>query len=115
MLLNKTLQNTRLNSWQNQIGSFFATSLQGTWRKRSFGLISLLFGFYLGSNITSYYIDRTGQRPLIAVVILLLYEVLVRLRSLGNRKGVPLYLLSIDNIRIGSIYAVVLEAFKLGS
>jgi len=45
----------------------------------------------------------------------LLIELMVRLRTRLVADRVSLGWLMLDNLRIGLVYAVVLEAFKLGS
>ena len=109
------MQETRLNYYQRGIGAYLSNSLIGPWRRRCVGLLSLLLGYYLGSNITVYFLQRIGQRPFVVFAMALIIEIFVRLRSRVNVKPWPLYWLAIDNIRIGSVYSVVLEAFKLGS
>ena len=99
-----------LNFWQNITYSFI-----GSWRRRSIGLISLLSGFYIGSNVTVYFLEKTGKRPLVVLVMVLVIELLIRSRTRVKAIPWPLPWLAIDNIRIGTVYAVVLEAFKLGS
>jgi hypothetical protein len=49
------------------------------------------------------------------LAIVLVIELLVRLRSRWVSGVVPLPWLVVDNVRMGAVYAVVLEAFKLGS
>ncbi len=98
----------------DRISDEFASSFSGSWRKRSIGLLSLLFGYYLASNLFAYYLQRTGQRVLIVPLIIIVIELLVRLRRIV-KQPIKVYWLSIDNIRIGVTYAIVLEAFKLGS
>ena len=90
-------------------------SLIGPWKRRSLGLLSLLIGYYIGGNLTAYFLESTGQRPLVVFLMVLIIEILVRLRSNVTKYPWPLFWLVIDNLRIGSVYAVVLEAFKLGS
>ena len=109
------MQNTKLNQRQKEFGDFFSTARGGPWSRRSLGLISLLLGFYLGSNLTVYYLQKTGQRSLVAIVMVIAIELLVRLRSEVKSKLWPLHWVALDNLRVGAVYAVVLEAFKLGS
>jgi len=99
-----------IESYENLFGNF-----KGSWRRRSLGLISLLTGFYIGSNITAYLLARSGQRIFIAILMVALVECVVRIRTRVNNTPWPLYLVCIDNLRVGTVYAVVLEAFKLGS
>ena len=51
-----------------------------------------------------------------ALLVLAASEILVRLRSLGGAVANPSLLRqAVDNIRIGFVFSLVLEAFKLGS
>ncbi len=109
------MQNTQLNKFQKQIGLYLSTSLIGPWKRRCLGLISLLIGYYLGSNLTAYFLEKSGQRAVVVLFMVLIIEIIIRLRNSIKSYPWPLLWLSIDNIRIGSVYAVVLEAFKLGS
>ena len=110
-----SLQETRLDKLQRKISNFFADALVGPWKRRSLGLISLLLGFYIGSNLTVYYLQKIGQRPIVVLFMVIIIEVLVRFRSTVKNPNWPLHWLVLDNLRIGAVYAVVLEAFKLGS
>ncbi|MCY4055517.1 MAG: DUF565 domain-containing protein [Cyanobacteria bacterium MAG CAR4_bin_6] len=57
-----------------------------------------------------------GDSDLGALLVLAVAEVLVRLRSLkATAAPPPLLQHAVDNIRIGLVFSVVLEAFKLGS
>ena len=108
-------QNTRYESIQNQLGLLLTNIFNSPWKKRSLGLISLLFGYTFGTNITVFYLAKTNNRPLIALIIVVLVEILVRIRSSYREIKLPIYWLILDNIRIGLIFSIVLEAFKIGS
>ena len=111
-----TLQVTRYEQLQRRIGRHMNQALVGPWRRRSVGVLALLFGFIIGSNVTMYWFQKSGQnRPAAVLVMVLIIEVIVRLRSKVRSDPWPLPWLALDNLRIGTIYAVVLEAFKLGS
>ena len=109
------MQQTRFNNLLNSLGSSLFLSFLGPWKRRSIAILSLLIGYYVGSNVTVYFLQKVGQRPFVVLCMVLIIEILVRLRTSVNKKPWPLYWLSLDNLRIGSVYAVVLEAFKLGS
>ena len=109
------MQKTKFNLFQTVLGSYLSTSLVGPWKRRSIGLISILVGYYLGSNITVYFLQEIGQRPFVVFAMVVLIEILIRLRNRVKGSPWPSYWLVIDNIRIGTVYSVVLEAFKLGS
>lgn len=108
-------QLTRYARLQERFGSHLLQTFVGPWRRRSVGVLSLLIGFFLGNNLTAYYLQKIGQRPLVVFVLVLLIEVLVRLRTRVTAEPWPLPWLALDNLRLGVVYAVVLEAFKLGS
>ncbi|WP_420063782.1 DUF565 domain-containing protein [Prochlorococcus marinus] len=56
-----------------------------------------------------------SQRIIVVILLILFIEFLVRVRNYMFNGKLDLYLNVIDNFRIGIIYAIVLEAFKLGS
>jgi hypothetical protein len=109
------LQRTRFDRVQRRFGDLLVGGLRGSWRRRSAGVLALLLGFYAGQNITALWLERVGQRPVVVVVVVLILELLVRLRTRLVTDQVPLIWVVLDNLRIGLVYAVVLEAFKLGS
>lgn len=109
------LQATRFDRLLRQFLEWLFGGVRGSWRRRSLAALALLLGFYLGQNVTSLWLTQIGQRPVVVLVLVLLIELLVRLRSRWVSGLVPLPWLVLDNLRIGAVYAVVLEAFKLGS
>jgi hypothetical protein len=108
-------QLTRYERLQERLGNHVLLSFVGPWRRRSVGVLTLLIGFFLGNNLTSYYLQTIGQRPLVVFGLVAIIEVMVRLRTRVQAEPWPLAWLGLDNLRIGVVYAVVLEAFKLGS
>lgn len=109
------LQLTRYERLQRQLGHQIRPALIGPWRRRSIGALALLVGFFVGSNFTTYYLEKIGQRPLVVLGLVIAIELAVRMRSRVVADPWPLKWLAIDNLRLGVVYAVVLEAFKLGS
>ncbi len=90
--------------------------LRGNWRHRSAVLLALLVGYYLGGNLSSLLLVKLpGGRPLAVLSLVLALELLVRLRGRWLRAEPGLGWLVADNLRIGFVYAIVLEAFKVGS
>ncbi|QNI54701.1 hypothetical protein SynBIOSE41_02198 [Synechococcus sp. BIOS-E4-1] len=111
-----TLQATRYEQLQRRTGRLLNQTLIGPWRRRSVGVLALLFGFIIGSNVTMIWFQRSGQnRPVAVLAMVLIIELIVRLRSKVRPGPWPLPWLALDNLRIGTVYAVVLEAYKLGS
>lgn len=110
------LQRTRFNQALEQLGVLLLGSLRGNWRHRSTVLLALLLGFYAGSNVTAYVLLLIpGGRPMAVLLMVLLVELIVRLRGRLVKTAPGLGWLVVDNLRVGAVYAVVLEAFKLGT
>jgi len=110
------LQQTRVNRVQVALGEICGGLIGGSWRRSSLQLLALLLGFYLGSNVTAYVnANIPGGRPAAVLLMLLIVELLIRLRSRFVRSAPPLGWVLCDNLRVGAVYSVVLEAFKLGT
>ena len=108
------MQKTRLNKYTDSILIYLSPLIKDTWRKRSILLISLLAGFYLTNSFISYFLDIPINTTLLSVIIVLAMELAIRVMLLSN-KNLTIFKLVINNLRIGSTYALILEAFKLGS
>ena len=106
---------TNYDSFLKSTFSGFSQTFIGPWRKRSLGLISVLLGYVLTSTIAPYYLEEYRQRIIVVAILCILLEIAIRYRkNLIKAKLFPL-LLIVDNFRIGITYAIILEAFKLGS
>lgn len=108
-------QATRFERLQRQLADLLFAGLRGSWRRRSLVLLALLVGFYGAQNLTALWLERIGLRPVVALVVLLLVELVVRLSTRLVAERPALVWLLLDNLRLGLVYGLVLEAFKLGS
>ena len=108
-------QSTRLENLLGRLNRQLSGGWQGPWRRRSLLLLALLVGMYLGNNLTSLWLASFGVRPAVVLAMVLGLELIVRLRSRTVVDPVPLAWGVCDNLRIGLVYAVVFEAFKVGS
>lgn len=99
------------------MGRWLLDLLETPWRRRVVLILGLTGGFFLGQLgiplLTK--LPLLGDSDLGALLVLAVAEVLVRLRSLKAAAPPPLLQHAVDNIRIGLVFSVVLEAFKLGS
>lgn len=86
-----------------------------SWSRRSILILSLLIGFYFTNSLISFLLDKSVNTIFLTIIILLIMEILNRSIIFSNYKRVSLIIVSINNFRIGSTYALILEAFKLGS
>ncbi len=109
-------QRTRFQRFSERLSAVVLGNWRGNWRHRSAVLLALLVGFYLGSNLTAYFLlVFPGGRPALVLALVVLLELVVRLRGRLVSQTPGLAWVITDNLRIGLVYAVVLEAFKLGS
>ena len=109
------IQKTSYNNLLKNIFSAFSESFIGPWRYRSIGILSLLVGYYLASTISAYFLEENEQRVIVVLFLFLLLELAVRLREILYKNKRLYVMLIVDNLRIGTFYAITLEAFKLGS
>jgi hypothetical protein len=112
----RPLQRTRYQgltaSWSRRV----LGQLRNSWRAGSLALLALLVGFFMGQNVTSLLMPSVpGGRPAMVFLVVLTFEVIVRLRSRLVGDEPSLGWVVTDNLRIGLMLAVVLEAFKLGT
>ncbi len=109
-------QITRLDAFQSKLNRQLLGGLRGDWRTASLALLALLIGFYLGQNLPMLMGPHfPGGRPALVLALVLLLELVVRVRSRAVQAERPMSWVVADNLRIGAFYAVVLESFKLGS
>ena len=107
---------TRVESVARALAAALFGQLRGSWRRRSALMLALLMGFYAGNNATAYLLWRMpGGRPAMVLTTVLMLELIVRLRGRLVRGTPTLGWMLVDNLRIGLVYAVVLDAFKLGT
>ena len=89
--------------------------LSDSWSKRSILILSLLSGFYFINSLISFLLDKSINTIFLAISILLLMELSIRSLLFSKTSKISLILQAFNNFRIGSTYALILEAFKLGS
>ena len=109
------MQKTNFRNFLDKLASFFNPIIVDSWSKRSLLLISLLFGFYFTNTLLSFLLDKSVNTILLAILILLIMELFIRLSLISKYNKFSIFIISINNFRIGSTYALILEAYKLGS
>ena len=108
------MQKTNFSKITYQFNKLFFGFLSDTWKTKSIGLISVLIGYFLFANFLTKFISE-GKNELIMVPIIIVFiEIIIRIKPSASSKFYYLWTV-IDKLRIGAIYAVILEAFKLGS
>jgi len=109
------MQKTKFRKFVDSIATIINPIISDTWSIRSILLISLLFGFYFTNSTLSFLLDKSVNTTFIAIIIILIMEITIRLSLISNFSKFSIIIKSINNFRIGSTYALILEAFKLGS
>ena len=108
------MQKTNFSRITYELNNLFFGFLSDTWRKKSISLISVLTGYFLFANFITKFISE-GKNELIMVPIIIVFiEIIIRIKPSSISKFYIVWSV-IDKLRIGAIYAVILEAFKLGS
>jgi hypothetical protein len=106
------MQKTKFREFIDSLIFIVTPIISDTWSKRSLLLLSLLFGFYFTNSFLSFLLDKSVNTIFLAIIILLIMELVIR-SYLIPKLTIPVMI--INNIRIGSTYALILEAYKLGS
>ena len=109
------MQKTKLRVLIGSIILRFYSFITDSWRKRSILLLSLLCGFYFTNSFISFLLDKSVNTIFLAISILFIMEIFIRSLFFSSKSKLSLFKLVINNLRIGSTYALILEAFKLGS
>ncbi len=110
------LQQTRLEQVQQRWGQVIIAQIGRRWATASAAFLALLGGIFLGENLSSVLLWKvTGGRPMVVLGMVITHEVVVRIRTRAIPDLPSLGWVIADNLRIGVVFALVLEAFKLGS
>ncbi len=110
------MQNTRLNNLVDGTANRLGSWLRNPWRRLSVLIISLLLGNYLGSAITLISGQRSQLDIVVAAILAALTEfvsVLVYRRKAETQRS--FFLECLNALKIGNIYSLFVDAFKLGS
>lgn len=116
--------NTRLNTLVDVILARLAQWFTNPWRRLSVILLGLLSGIFLGSAISTT-AGQTADWDVIAAGILIIFTETVsrivygrnrqRLPSVSRASRLSWFLETVNALKIGLVYSMFLEAFKLGS
>ena len=109
------MQKTRFREFIDSIYFILNPLISDSWSRRSILLLSLLSGFYFTNSFISFLLDKSVNTIFLAFSILVLMEISIRSLFFSNLSKLSLLIYAINNFRIGSTYALILEAFKLGS
>jgi hypothetical protein len=109
------MQNTRLNSLVDTIGGRLGKWFSNPWRRLSLLVISLLFGFFLGTAVSTTSGQSADWDIIAAGIVVTLIELVNRIYYSSPLQARPFWLEALNSLKIGLTYSLVIEAFKLGS
>ena len=108
------MQKTNFSKITFQINNLLFGFLSDTWRSKSISILSVLTGYFLFANFATKFISEGRNELIMVPVIIVFIEIIIRIKPSSSSRFYDLWS-AVDKLRIGAIYAVILEAFKLGS
>ena len=108
------MQKTKFSRINDQFNNLLLGFLSSSWKSKSINIISVLTGYFLFANFITKFISEGKNELIMVPIIILIIELIIRIRPSSKSRIFNLWSI-IDKVRIGATYAVVLEAFKLGS
>jgi len=108
------MQKTNYSFLIDKLNNLLFGFLSSTWKTKSINLISLLLGYLLFANFLTKFISEGKNELLMVPIIIIISEIFIRLKPSLNSRILNFWSI-FDKVRIGASYAVILEAFKLGS
>ena len=108
------MQKTKFSRINEQFNTLLFGFLSSSWKSKSINIISVLTGYFLFANFITKFISEGKNELIMVPIIILVIELIIRIRPSQNSNFFKVWSI-IDKVRIGATYAVILEAFKLGS
>ncbi|GAB4291023.1 MAG: DUF565 domain-containing protein [Oscillatoriaceae cyanobacterium] len=110
------MQNTRLNTIVDTLFNRLEQWLRNPWRRTSLLALSLLFGFFLGEFVASVAGQKANLDVTMAATVLVVTEGYSWFLYRAKRElGQLLLPQSLNCLKLGFMYSMYLEAFKLAS
>ena len=107
-------QQTRFHRSIDQAWGQLERWAKNPWRRLSLQLIVLLSSFVVGTQVGAITAIRNALDPLMALIAVALIELAIRLRpALIAKPEAKLQLALLDMMRIGLLYGLLIEGFKL--
>ena len=108
------MQKTRFTVFYDSLNLVFLGFLKSSWKDKALNLLSILFGYFLFANFITKFISEGKNELIMIPVLIIIFEIIIRLKP-SKKSNVYILWMLLDKVRIGSVYALILEAFKLGS
>ncbi len=108
------MQNTKFSKINDQFNNLLFGFLSSSWKSKSINILSILTGYFLFANFITKFISEGKNELIMVPIIILVIELIIRIRP-SKKSNIFIVWSIVDKVRIGATYAVILEAFKLGS
>ena len=108
------MQKTKFSRINDQFNNLLFGFLSSSWKSKSINIISILIGYFLFANFVTKFISEGRNELIMVPIIILIIELVIRSKPSTNSSLFNIWSV-VDKIRIGATYAIILEAFKLGS
>tara|TARA_B100001989_G_C24137774_1_gene268766 strand:+ start:154 stop:480 length:327 start_codon:yes stop_codon:yes gene_type:complete len=108
------MQKTNFSRITYQLNNLLFGFLSDSWKSKSISLISVLSGYFLFANFLTKFISEGINELIMVPIIIVFIEIIIRIKPSTSSKFYTLWSV-FDKLRIGAIYGIILEAFKLGS
>ena len=108
------MQKTKFSIINDKFSKLLFGFLSSSWKSKSINLISVLTGYFLFANFATKFISEGRNELIMVPVIIIIIEFIIRIKPPSSSSLFDLWSI-VDKFRIGATYAVILEAFKLGS
>ena len=109
------MQKTKFREFIDSFILLLKPIISDSWSKRSILLLALLSGYYFTNSFISFLLDKSVNTIFLAIILVFIMEISIQSLLFTGFSRLSLLILAINNFRIGSTYALILEAFKLGS
>jgi hypothetical protein len=110
------MQNTRLNKLFDAITRLLGQWFFNPWRRLSLLVISFLFGFFLGTAVSTTAGQKAELDIVVAAFLVFLTEISSRIvysSSFFSKRS--LWVEALNLLKVGFTYSLFIEALKLGS
>ena len=108
------MQRTRLNTLIEVRGEQLTQYFSNPWRRISLSLIGFLLGFFIGSAVSTT-AGQDAQWDVVCAALVLLFSEIISWWIYRRSRRLPLWGEMLNTLKIGVVYSLFLEAFKLGS
>ncbi len=108
------MQRTRLNTFIEVRGEQFNQYFSNPWRRISLNLLGFLFGFFVGAAVSTT-AGQDAQWDVVCAALVLIFAELISRWVYRRPQKIALWAEVVNIFKIGVIYSLFLEAFKLGS